>query len=211
MMKNSLKLSWNIHLPQTWLLRPQLKITCVSWRWHEFSYLPCGVSCARLLHPAEKGPLFRYPQLCGRWGGRATNPFSGHPCPMQKDQTTIYILFWFLFLFLTTWWWCLCHCDKSPAPENHVISIVHVPTQANASAAQGNQHPALLDYATGWKKNNQSFKKNTEASSQHFSLILTPSLGFTLYYWKVKSGTPGVNVASLQVCDECGRPLHGTC
>ena len=83
---------------------------------------------------------------------------------------------------------------------------------ANASAVQSNQHPTLVDYATGVeKKYNQSFKKNTEASRQDFSLPLTPSLGLTLYCWKVKSSTPGVNAARLQVCDECGRPSRGTC
>lgn len=62
----------------------------------------------------------------------------------------------------------------------------------------------------GGKKTTKGLK-TAEACWQHFSLPLTPSLGLTLYYWKVKSSTPGVNIASLQVCDECGRPLHRTC
>lgn len=117
---------------------------------HDMNSAIChAVCCGQLFHPAEKGTISEHSHLCDRGGGRATNRVSHNPCQRTWDDSktkaraTTYSDF--IFLQINGH---VSATKPSPQLQRNCYFNSPVPTQADASAAQGNQHPVLMDYET---------------------------------------------------------------
>lgn len=155
--KHVFKLCWNIPSlrPGCWILVPLMEIVCVSWQRHEFSYLPCSLPCPNLSSSC-KGPRLRaFPVLWQKRRQSHKHIFTpslpnAHGMTVKPKRV--------LQLTLISFSYCLnghvSATKPSPQLQRNYYFNSPVPTQANALAAQGNQHPVLMDYATRWKENN---------------------------------------------------------
>lgn len=135
-------------LPQTWLLNPGISdgdnLCAMAMSWIQLFALQCLLCPA--LSPSSEGPSL--PASPTLWQGRRQShehiftPFLPNTHRMTVKPKHV------LQLHLISFDGHVSATKPSPQLQRNCYFNSPVPTQANASAAQGNQHPLLTDYAT---------------------------------------------------------------